>query len=116
MTSLTFLRHCHRYNVTDSGHCRPTLVSWSVGSGLRTRLVQHSPQPKGDRIRLLPRHIWSAEPRTPTSTGAAPPQTTLTYEVQAVVNGKASAGNPTAVTTMTHRASGWLTSTRPTKY
>lgn len=32
---------------------------------------------------------------------SAPPQTTLTYEVQAVVNGKASASNPTVVTTMT---------------
>lgn len=31
---------------------------------------------------------------------SAPPQTTLTYEVQAIVNGKASAANPTVVTTL----------------
>jgi hypothetical protein len=33
---------------------------------------------------------------------SAPPQITLTYEVQAVVNSKASASNPTVVTTMKH--------------
>jgi hypothetical protein len=38
---------------------------------------------------------------------SAPPQTTLTYEVQAIVGGKASASNPTVVTTMTSQGI-WL--------
>lgn len=38
---------------------------------------------------------------------SAPPQTTLAYEVQAVVGGKASASNPTVVTTMVPRGI-WL--------
>lgn len=41
---------------------------------------------------------------------SAHPFTTLTYEVQAVVNGKASASNPTAVTTLQHQGM-WLSNT-----
>lgn len=40
----------------------------------------------------------------------APPKTTLTYEVQAIVNGRASASNPTVVTTMTSQGI-WLADT-----
>lgn len=44
---------------------------------------------------------------------SAPPQTTLTYEVLAVVNGKASAGNPTVTGALTSKGI-WLADTNRT--